>query len=162
VRALMMVGVHPGDGGHRPVLGLGTLELSENIYKGRFIEVLDVAPLGPQAPVVPGLPKLPEAGQYYASPALADLMKSAPGDELGDRFPGAEVGTIGYQALSGPHEPVAIVGYPTALRGALTRVSGRRRGLSTAARGPLPSPQGQENADGTPDGDHAQVVPGPG
>jgi len=28
---------------------------SENIYKGQFIEVLDVAPLGAQAPVVPGL-----------------------------------------------------------------------------------------------------------
>jgi hypothetical protein len=83
-----------------------------------------VAPLGPQAPVVPGLPKLPEAGQYYASPALADLMKSVPGDELGDLFPGAEVGTIGYQALSGPHEPVAIVGYPTAQLAALPEESG--------------------------------------
>ncbi len=35
-------------------------------------------------------------------------------DELGDRFPGSEVGTIGYQALSGPNELVAIVGYPAA------------------------------------------------
>ncbi|HTV10557.1 MAG TPA: FtsX-like permease family protein [Acidimicrobiales bacterium] len=87
---------------------------SENIYEGRFIEVLDVAALGPKAPVVPGLVKLPGAGQYYASPELADLIKSVPADELGDRFPGSEVGTIGYQALSGPNELVAIVGYPTA------------------------------------------------
>jgi hypothetical protein len=92
---------------------------SENIYKGHFIEVLDVAPLGPKAPIVPGLPKLPEAGQYYASPALANLIKTVPGDELGDRFAGSEVGTVGYQALSGPNELVAIVGYPTARLAAL-------------------------------------------
>src|ERR1700730_15403795 len=29
---------------------------SENIYRGRFIEQLDVAALGPQAPVLPGIP----------------------------------------------------------------------------------------------------------
>ena len=44
---------------------------SENMYKGQFIEVLDVAALGPKAPLVPGLSRLPGAGQYYASPALA-------------------------------------------------------------------------------------------
>jgi hypothetical protein len=92
---------------------------SENIYKGQFVEVLDVAPLGAQAPVVPGLSKLPEAGQFYASPALASLIKSVPGDELGDRFAGTEVGTIGAQALSGPNELVAIVGYPRATLAAL-------------------------------------------
>jgi hypothetical protein len=85
---------------------------SETIYQGRFIEVLDVAPLGPKAPVTPGLAKLPSAGHYDASPALAELIKSVPADELADRFPGSEVGTIGYQALSGPNELVAVVGYP--------------------------------------------------
>ncbi len=92
---------------------------SENIYEGRFVEVLDVAPLGADAPVVPGLAKLPGAGQFYASPALASLIKSVPGDELGDRFPGTDVGTIGPQALTGPNEPVAIVGYPRATLAAL-------------------------------------------
>ncbi len=66
-----------------------------------------------------GLDQAPGAGQYYASPALANLIKSVPGDELGDRFPGSEVGTIGYQALSGPNELVAIVGYPPATLAAL-------------------------------------------
>jgi hypothetical protein len=42
------------------------------------------------------------------------LVQSVPRDELGDRFPGTDVGTIGYQALSGPTELVAVVGYSTA------------------------------------------------
>ena len=42
-----------------------------------------------------------------------------PRDQLGDRFPGSQVGTVGYQALSGPNELVAIVGYPTAELAAL-------------------------------------------
>jgi hypothetical protein len=87
---------------------------SENIYQGRFVEELGVAALGPDAPVVPGLTKLPGAGQFYASPALAELIKTVPRGELGQRFPGTEVGTIGYQALSGPTELVAIVGYSPA------------------------------------------------
>ena len=62
----------------------------------------------------PGLTKLPGPGQFYASPALAKLLQAVPGDELGQRFPGSEVGTIGYQALSGPTELVAIVGYSPA------------------------------------------------
>jgi hypothetical protein len=85
---------------------------SENIYEGRFIEVLDVAPLGDKAPILPGITELPAPGQYYTSPALASLMKSVPSDELGDRFPGTDAGTIGPQALTGPNELVAFVGYP--------------------------------------------------
>ena len=92
---------------------------TENIYQGRFVEELDVAALGPDAPVVPGLHRLPTAGQYYASPALARLIKTVPYDELGQRFPGTEAGTIGYQALSGPTGLVAIVGYPPAQLAAL-------------------------------------------
>ena len=37
-----------------------------------------------------------------------------PRDQLGDRFPGRQIGTVGYQALSGPEALVAIVGYPPA------------------------------------------------
>jgi hypothetical protein len=84
---------------------------SETIYHGKFIEQLDVAALGPQAPVVPGIPQLPGAGQYYASPALAALLRSVPRDQLGDRFPGSEIGTIGDAALSGPDELAVIVGH---------------------------------------------------
>ena len=105
--------------GQSPAVGSELWNYSEDIYEGRFVEVLDVAPLGADAPVVPGLAKLPGAGQFYASPALASLLRSVPGDELGDRFPGADVGTIGPQALTGPNELVAIVGYPRATLAAL-------------------------------------------
>ncbi len=50
---------------------------------------------------------------------MASLLRSVPGDELGDRFPGTDVGTIGPQALTGPNELVAIVGYPRATLAAL-------------------------------------------
>jgi hypothetical protein len=84
---------------------------SENIYKGQFIEQLDVAALGPHAPVVPGIPKLPSSGEYFASPALSRLLRSVPREQLGDRFPGSQVGTIGDKALTGPNALVIIVGY---------------------------------------------------
>ena len=84
---------------------------SETIYKGRFIEQLDVAALGPRAPRIPGLARLPGAGQFYASPALARLLKTVPAGELGDRFRGHQVGLLGDAALSGPDELAIVVGY---------------------------------------------------
>jgi hypothetical protein len=83
---------------------------SNDIYRGQTIERLDVAGLGPGAPVPPGIPKLPARGQYYASPALAALIRTVPADELGDRFPGRLIGTIGHQALTGPDELVIYLG----------------------------------------------------
>jgi hypothetical protein len=87
---------------------------SNDIYQSQTIERLDVAGLGPGAPVPPGISKLPASGQYYASPALAALIRSVPADELGDRFPGRLAGTIGQQALTGPTELVIYVGYAPA------------------------------------------------
>jgi len=107
-----------------PAPGTELWHYSDDIVAGRTIERLDVAALGPNAPVPPGVPRLPASGQYDASPALAALLRSTPRDELGDRFPGTLVGTIGNAALSGPDELVAFVGYrpdqlaavPTAFR----------------------------------------------
>src|SRR5215472_16779223 len=91
---------------------------SNDIFRGQTIERLDVAALGPGAPVPPGIRRLPAAGQYYASPALAALIRSAPADQLGDRFPGRLAGTIGQQALTGPEELVIYIGYrPAQLAG---------------------------------------------
>src|SRR5215813_6875559 len=84
---------------------------SNDIYAGQTIERLDVASLGPHAPLPPGISKLPAAGQYYASPALAALIRSTPADQLGDRFPGRLAGTIGQAALTGPNELVIYIGY---------------------------------------------------
>jgi hypothetical protein len=83
---------------------------SENIYKGQFIEQLDVGSLGVNAPILPGVSKLPGPGQFYASPALAKLLQTVPKDELGNRFPGTQVGTIGEAALSFPNELAVYVG----------------------------------------------------
>ena len=67
---------------------------SADFYQGRTIERLDLAALGSGAPVPPGVSRLPGPGQYYASPALAALLRTVPRDELGDRFPGTMIGTI--------------------------------------------------------------------
>src|SRR6202044_3419478 len=75
---------------------------STDFYQGQTIERLDVAALGSRAPVPPGISRLPGPGQFYASPALAALLRTVPRDELGARFPGVQIGTIGPQALSGP------------------------------------------------------------
>src|ERR1700744_648457 len=61
---------------------------SVDFYQGQTISRLDVAGLGPSAPVPPGVSKLPAPGTYYASPALATLLRTVPADELGARFPG--------------------------------------------------------------------------
>lgn len=84
---------------------------SNDIYRGQTIERLDVAALGPTAPVPPGVSRLPAPGQYYASPALAALIRTAPPDQLGRRFPGHLAGTIGPAALTGPDELVIYIGY---------------------------------------------------
>nr|WP_256863277.1 FtsX-like permease family protein [Microbispora sp. GKU 823] len=82
----------------------------EDFYGGRTIKRLDAAALGARAPVVPGLSRMPGPGQYYASPALAALLDSAPPEELAARFPGTRAGLIGDAALSGPDELVVVVG----------------------------------------------------
>jgi hypothetical protein len=92
---------------------------ADDIYAGQTIERLAVAALGPGAPVPPGISRLPRPGQYYASPALAALLRRVPRDELGDRFPGAQAGTIGERALSGPAELVIYVGRTPAQLAAL-------------------------------------------
>ena len=89
---------------------------SVDFYQGRTLTRLDVAALGADAPVLPGISRLPAAGQYYASPALAALLRTVPADELGDRFPGTMIGTIGQAGLTGPGQLAVYIGYtPTAL-----------------------------------------------
>jgi hypothetical protein len=89
---------------------------SVDYYQGQTIERLDLAALGPDAPVPPGISRLPGPGQYLASPALAQLIRTVPRDQLGDRFPGTLAGTIGDAALTGPEELAVYVGYaPSAL-----------------------------------------------
>jgi hypothetical protein len=84
---------------------------SVDFYQGQTITRLDVAALGPAAAVPPGISRLPSAGQFYASPALAALLRTVPRDQLGDRFPGHMIGTIGDAALSGANDLVIYTGY---------------------------------------------------
>jgi len=90
---------------------------SVDFYQGQTITRLDVAALGSRAPVPPGIARLPAPGEYYASPALAALLRSVPAGELGDRFPGHLAGTIGQPALNGINDLVIYIGYtPAALK----------------------------------------------
>ncbi|HEY1670551.1 MAG TPA: FtsX-like permease family protein [Trebonia sp.] len=87
---------------------------SADFYQGQTLSRLDVAALGQDAPVPPGVSRLPAPGTYYASPALATLLKAVPADELGDRFPGKLAGTIGQAALNGTNDLVIYIGYTPA------------------------------------------------
>lgn len=81
-----------------------------DVYHRRSIDRIDVAAVGPAAPVPPGIPRLPGPGEFYASPALADLLATVPADQLGDRYAGHQIGTIGRAALPSPEHLMIIVG----------------------------------------------------
>jgi hypothetical protein len=79
-------------------------------FGNQVIDRVDVAATGPRSPEPPGIPRLPGPGQYYASPPMAALLRSTPGDELGDRYPGRLAGIIGDTALPSPGSLIIIVG----------------------------------------------------
>ncbi len=80
-------------------------------FGSQAIDRVDVAAAGLDAPVPPGIAHLPGQGEYYASPALSRLLKSVPADELRDRFPGRQVGTIGAAALPSPNSLIVVIGH---------------------------------------------------
>jgi hypothetical protein len=79
-------------------------------FANQEIDRIDVAAAGPGAPIPPGLAHLPAPGAYYASPALTTLLRSEPADELSDRFPGRQIGTIGAAALPSPNSLIVVIG----------------------------------------------------
>jgi hypothetical protein len=87
---------------------------SGDTFDGRTITRFDVAATGASSPVPPGLSGDPAPGQYYASPALAALLRSRPADELADRYPGRLAGVIGDAALPSPDTLVIIIGHTPA------------------------------------------------
>ncbi len=96
--------------GQRSTASVELWNYSDEVFRGQTIERVDVAALGSRAPLLPGITRQPSAGQYYASPALAALLRTTPRDQLGGRFPGSLLGTIGEHALTGPDELVVFVG----------------------------------------------------
>jgi hypothetical protein len=83
---------------------------SGDTFDGQQITRFDVAATGASSPVPPGIARDPAPGQYYASPALAALLRSTPADQLADRYPGRLAGAIGDAALPSPSSLVLIVG----------------------------------------------------
>ena len=86
---------------------------STDQFGNQAIDRIDVAATGPNAPVPPGLPRLPGPGDYFASPALTTLLRSEPANELPDRFPGRQIGTIGAAALPSPNSLIIVIGHAT-------------------------------------------------
>jgi hypothetical protein len=87
---------------------------SADDFAGRLVVRVDVAATGPTSPVPPGLPRDPAPGQYYASPALASLLRSTRADQLADRYPGRLAGTIGDAALPSPDSLYIVIGHTPA------------------------------------------------
>jgi len=87
---------------------------SGDTFDGRTITRFDVAATGASSPVPPGLSRDPAPGQYYASPALAALLRSLPAAELAGRYPGHLAGVIGDAALPSPDTLVIIIGHTPA------------------------------------------------
>jgi hypothetical protein len=80
-------------------------------FGNQAIDQIDLAAAGKNAPVPPGIPHLPGPGEYYASPALTTLLTSQPANELRDRYPGHQIGTIGAAALPSPNSLIIVIGH---------------------------------------------------
>jgi len=95
-----------------PATGIAPLwwHPGSDTFDGQQINRFDVAATGASSPVPPGIPGDPGPGQYYASPALAALLRSTPADQLAGRYPGHLAGTIGDAALPSPNSLILIVG----------------------------------------------------
>ena len=91
------------------------LLFTTDVFDGQTIYRADVAATGPASPVPPGIPRDPGPGQYYISPALSSLLRSAPADELADRYPGHQAGLIGQAGLPSPDSLVIVVGRSAAV-----------------------------------------------
>jgi hypothetical protein len=107
--------------------------LQADHFSGQTIARIDLAATGPHSPVPPGIPRLPGPGQFYASPALSALLRSTPAGELGDRFPGHQIGTIGDAALPAPNSLVIVIGHTVSQ---LSHVPGAREVTRIAATAP--------------------------
>ncbi|SCE97607.1 ABC transporter permease [Micromonospora mirobrigensis] len=82
----------------------------EDYFQGTQIVRVDVAATGPDAPTPVGVPRTPRPGEYYASPALRELIATNPADQLRDRYPARDLGTIGAAGLPSPDTLLVMVG----------------------------------------------------
>ncbi len=119
---------------------------SGDIFDGQPISRFDVAATGASSPVPPGIPRDPRPGQYYASPALAALLRATPANQLAGRYPGHLAGVIGDAALPSPNSLVIIVGR-TPAQLAHTPDSAQVTSISTTELG-WPAPPDEANPQG--------------
>ncbi len=85
--------------------------LSGDRFDGKLIGRVDIATTGTRSPAPPpGIARLPRVGEYFASPAMAKLLRSTLPAELGDRYPGRPAGTIGRAGLPAPDSLVIVIG----------------------------------------------------
>lgn len=85
--------------------------ITSEMYDGKDINRADIAAIGHDAPTIPGIDRTVQPGEYYVSPAVAELLKTVPADQLGNRFPGKLVGVIGSEGLRSPGDLVVVVGH---------------------------------------------------
>lgn len=99
------------DGSLLPVVPTDDAVLLRNTvdyFRGRAFEKVVVATTPTTTVEFPADLQALEPGQYYASPALVDLIERYPSDQLGDRF-GTLKGELPREALKGPDQVVALV-----------------------------------------------------
>ena len=125
----------PGPAGPAPL----EWHISSDTFGGQTIARVDVAATGASSPVPPGISHDPGPGQYYASPALAALLRNTPADQLAARYPGRLAGTIGEAALPSPDSLVIIIGHAPAQ---LARTASTVTVTVIATAPPAPSPYG--------------------
>ncbi|HEX2770840.1 MAG TPA: FtsX-like permease family protein, partial [Micromonosporaceae bacterium] len=82
----------------------------QDYFHGTQIIRIDVAATGPSAPTPVGVPRTPGPGEYYVSPAMQKLLAATPADQLADRYPGRDLGTVGRAALTSPDTLLVMVG----------------------------------------------------
>ncbi|WP_030489736.1 ABC transporter permease [Micromonospora chokoriensis] len=82
----------------------------QDYFHGKQIIRIDVAATGSTSPTPVGIPSIPGPGEYYASPALRALLAAHPADELGDRYPGRDLGAVGLAALTSPDTLLVVAG----------------------------------------------------
>ncbi|MEU5881294.1 FtsX-like permease family protein [Spirillospora sp. NPDC047279] len=126
------------DAWRHPATAAGTATavqaLSTDYVRGEPLTIVDLAATGGgRAPVPPGMKAFPRPGELWVSPALADLIKRLPADQLAGRFPaGPPAGVLGDDALVHPGELVAVAGR-TAADPVMKGERGDARGAETAA-----------------------------
>lgn len=81
-----------------------------DFVQGRPISVVELAALKDGVAPPPGMAAFPKPGEAWLSPALAELAKQLPADQLAKRFP-KNAGVLGDEALVHPDELVAVMGH---------------------------------------------------